>query len=335
MGKINSDVVVCLQNGDSGKGKVTYHLLSTKPYDYCVRFNGGPNAGHTIYHKNRKFVTHQIPTGVFFGVKSVIGNSCVVDVERLRDEINVLQGAGIDVLKYLKISKKAHIITDSHRDIDSKGAGIGSTKRGIGPCYADKASRTGLRAEHVLSEDWLIDLYEEFTGYDKEINILFEGAQGFSLDIDYGDYPFVTSSSCTVAGVLKNGVSWNTVRDVYGTIKAYETYVGAKRFQPDGEIYEKIAKIGKEFGATTGRPRQVNWMCLDTIKKAAEINGVNKLVVNKMDVLEIVGAWSAIDNKVMRTFFGEEGLRRALQEKLEGIVSDYYYSGNPYTVEGL
>ena len=335
MNKINSDVVVCLQNGDSGKGKVTYHLLKTRPYDYCVRFNGGPNAGHTLYHKGHKFVTHQIPTGVFFGVKSIIGNSCVVDLERLEGEIKELQDGGIEVLKHLKISKRAHIILDHHKADDKDGAGIGSTKRGIGPCYADKANRTGLRAEHALPSNWLIDLHEEFTGYDKEINILFEGAQGFSLDIDYGDYPFVTSSSCTVAGVLKNGVSWKTIRDVYGTIKAYETYVGTKRFQPDGEIYEKIARAGNEFGATTGRPRQVNWVCLSTIKKAAEINGVNKLIINKMDVLETVGVWAAIENKTLRTFLGEEGLKRALEDKLQGVVSDFYYSGNPYVVEGL
>jgi adenylosuccinate synthase len=235
-----TDIVIGLQHGDEGKGKVTHHLLKSGEYTHCVRFNGGCNAGHTIYHNGVKLVTHHIPAGVFFGVTSVIGNGCVIDPKKLFEEIEYLESHGIDVRNYLKIAKNAHIITEA--------------KTGNGPAYRDKYSRTGYRAESLPSlESFLVDIYEELSG---DTVVLMEGAQGFWLDPDWGDYPYVTSSHTGVAAAIQNGINPRSIRNVWGIIKSYETYVGKRNFQPEGEVFNKIQKVGQEFGATTGRVRQ-------------------------------------------------------------------------------
>lgn len=290
MSTIIADVVVDVQYGDCGKGKVTHHLARSGKYTHVVRYNGGHNAGHTIYHEGKKFVTHVIPCGVFFGIKSIIGPGCVVNPDRLMTEISELRDAGIDIDNLLMIASNTHVVTDWHLAEDGKDKTIGTTKRGNGPAYRDKYGRRGVRAEEVpLLRDYIVDIYDEFHRNQKhaDVEILFEGAQGFGLDIDWGDYPYVTSSHCTSASAFLNGVPPSSLRNVYGVAKIYETYVGAKDFEmPDSDLANEIRRVGEEYGATTGRPRQINWFDVDAVSRAVDINGVDKLIINKVDVLE-------------------------------------------------
>jgi adenylosuccinate synthase len=318
------DVIVDLQYGDSGKGKVAHFLCKDKKYTHVLRYNGGSNAGHTIYHKGVKFVTHQIPVGVFFGIKSIIGSGCVVDPIGLQEELAQLHAGGIKTKGLLYIASNAHVVMQKHRDEDGGDTKIGTTKRGIGPTYRDKYARLGTRAKDVPElAPYLIDIYTEFHHGKKNPVILGEGAQGFGLDIDWGDYPFVTSSHCTVAGALLNGIPPKAVRNVWGVVKVYETYVGNKDFEPKEEIFKKIREAGEEFGATTGRPRQCNWLSLDMLKKAIAINGVTHLVLNKTDVLDAVGMWKIREGKKVRTFKNGKDMEMYLrvQFKALGIAS--------------
>ena len=290
-----ADVVVDLQYGDCGKGKVTHALCREGNYTHVIRYNGGCNAGHTIYHDGRKVITHHIPAGVFFGVKSIIGPGCVVDPTQFFQEIKELEAIGIAARDLIYIAKNAHVITRDHLREDGTDTSIGTTKRGNGPAYRDKYGRTGVRAEDVSSlKDFIIDIYEELHDNDEDVCVLFEGAQGFGLDVDWGDYPYVTSSHCTTASALLNGVPPQALRNIYGVAKMYETYVGAKQFETADPVFEEIRKVGEEYGATTGRPRQCNWMSWDLLKKAININGVTDLILNKVDVLEKVGKWQML-----------------------------------------
>jgi len=289
-----ADVVLGLQHGDEGKGKITHHLCKTGGYTHVIRFNGGCNAGHTIYHKGKKFVTHHIPVGVFFGVKSIIGPGCVLNPIQFLKERQELIDGGIDLDGLLFVAENTHIITSEHLEEDGKDTKIGTTKRGNGPAYRDKYNRSGYIAKNVnILQPYLINMYEALhDNKEKEVKILFEGAQGFALDIDWGDYPFVTSSHCTVGSALLNGVPPQAIRNVWGVAKIYETYVGAKKFEPDIPIFKRIREVGEEFGATTGRPRQCNWLNFEMLDKAVRVNGVNKLIFNKIDVLDEIGQWA-------------------------------------------
>ena len=286
-----ADIVLGLQHGDEAKGKVTHQLCSKGNYTHVIRFNGGCNAGHTIYHEGKKFVTHHIPAGVFYGIESIIGPGCVVDPEQFFREIEELEEAGIPASTLVSIAKNAHVITKNHKEEDGKDSKIGTTKRGNGPAYRDKYDRRGVRAEDLKCfEDYIVDIYEELYSKDN-VEILFEGAQGFGLDIDHGDYPYVTSSHCTTAAALLNGVPPQAIRNVWGVAKIYETYVGAKTFQPEGKVFDSLQEVGEEFGATTGRKRQCNWMNVQDLQKAVRMNGVTDIVFNKMDVLKQIGEW--------------------------------------------
>jgi adenylosuccinate synthase len=202
-----ADIVVDLQYGDSGKGKITHHLCKSGDYTHVLRYNGGCNAGHTIYHEGKKFVTHHIPAGVFFGIKSIIGSGCVVNPVQFFSEIEELEANGIKTKGLIFIAKNAHVITAAHLEEDSTDKVIGTTKQGNGPAYRDKYARTGLLAKDIPSfEPYLVDLFEEFHNAETPPRILCEGAQGFGLDIDHGDYPYVTSSHCTTAGALLNAI---------------------------------------------------------------------------------------------------------------------------------
>ena len=286
-----ADIIVDLQAGDTGKGKVAHSLLKSGEYTHVIRYNGGGNAGHTIYHNGNKIVTHFIPCGVLYGKKSIIGPGCAVSPTKLFQEIEELEKSGIDVRDNLLIDKRVHIITDKHFEEDSKDSTIGTTKQGIGPVYKDKYGRVGMRAENEPSlEDFIFDIYD-LHYYDNPYSILFEGAQGFELDIDWGDYPYVTSSHCTVGSAILNGIPPQKVRDVYGVAKAYRTYVGAKTFETPSKIFDDIRELGQEYGATTGRKRQIDWLDMDMLKKAININGVTNLVINKLDILEMVNSF--------------------------------------------
>ncbi len=307
-----ADIVVGLQYGDEGKGKVTHQLARNGSYTHVLRFNGGCNAGHTIYHEGEKFVTHHIPAGVFYNIPSIIGPGCVVNVEKLFEEIDALESRGINVAEYLMIAENAHVITDFHLAEDRRDEKIGTTKTGNGPAYRDKYSRKGVLASEVPElEEFIVDVFEELHNESDgmgETTVLCEGAQGFGLDIDWGDYPYVTSSHCTVGGAILSGIPHSAIRDVYGVAKVYETYVGAKKFEHDEAIFEDIREVGNEFGATTGRPRQVGWLDIGVLVKSVALNGVTKLILNKADILDTVGVWNIKDNNELLMFESAEDM---------------------------
>jgi adenylosuccinate synthase len=323
-----ADVILDLQQGDSGKGKISNSLVQTGDYTHSVRFNGSNNAGHTIYKDGKKIVTHSIPAGVLHGVKSIIGPGCVVNVNHFFDELDDLEDCGIDLNGLVYISKNTHIITSSHLEEDGRDTKIGTTKRGNGPAYRDKYDRKGIRASEVHElQPYLIDVYEEFHGK-KGCSVLFEGAQGFYLDVDWGDYPYVTSSHCTVGSAVMNGVPPQKIRKVYGAAKIYETYVGTKKFEPDDLVFEKIRELGNEYGATTGRPRQCNWLDIDNLVKATKINGVTDLVVSKMDILRSVGVWCLYYRGKKLTFSSEMGIKEFIANQIGSDVT-IYWSDSP------
>lgn len=327
-------VIVDLQAGDTGKGKVAHALASIKDeYTHVIRYNGGGNAGHTFYHNGEKFVTHYIPVGVIYGIRSIIGPGCVVNLVRLLEEIKTLEGQGIDVMSYLRIDKRVHIVQPDHLDEDGLDTQIGTTKTGNGPAYRDKYARKGIRAESVITE-LLTDIYEELHGVE-ECKVLFEGAQGFELDIDWGDYPYVTSSHCTVGGAILNGVPPQKITKVYGVAKAYRTYVGAKDFEGSDPAFEQIRELGNEYGATTGRKRQVGWLNLDDIIKAVNINGVTDLIINKLDILEKVKR--VLIYQGIECFFGNSEdfmsfVKTALTSDTELLMEDIVFSTTPYEI---
>tara|TARA_R100000664_G_C2734263_1_gene124107 strand:+ start:169 stop:1158 length:990 start_codon:yes stop_codon:yes gene_type:complete len=327
-----ADVIVDLQYGDCGKGKITHHLCKDNHYTHVLRYNGGCNAGHTIYHKGKRFITHHIPAGVFFGVKSIIGSGCVVNVEQFFNELEELNNGGIDTQGLVYIAANAHVITNEHLEEETREQKIGTTKRGNGPAYRDKYARTGVQAKDVPElEPFLIDLYEEFHENDASPIILCEGAQGFGLDIDHGDYPYVTSSHCTTAGALLNAIPPSWVRDVWGVAKIYETYVGSKQFEPDEPVFSRLREIGEEYGATTGRPRQCNWADMSLIERASKINGVTKLVFNKVDILRELGEWNLIINGEAVNFEDEESTRNYILKRLQNNM-EIYFSDSPHRI---
>ena len=313
-----ADVIVDLQHGDTGKGKVTSALCKRNHYTHVIRYNGGNNAGHTIYVDGKKIVTHSIPSGVLHGIKSIIGPGCVVNPEHFLKELEEIRSAGINVDGLVFIAKNAHVITEEHLEEDGKDTKIGTTRRGVGPAYVSKYAREGIRAEQVeILKPYLIDMYEELHTSGKDCCILFEGAQGFGLDIDWGDYPYVTSSGCTVGAAISNGVPPQAIRHIYGIAKAYETYVGAKKFEPDQEVFKQIRELGQEYGATTGRPRQCNWLNIKQLIKAANINGVTCLVINKFDILKQTQQYSMLlDEETTMHVTTEESFKKNIMHRV-------------------
>ncbi|GAA4336125.1 adenylosuccinate synthase [Flaviaesturariibacter amylovorans] len=333
------DVILGLQWGDEGKGKIVDYFASQ--YDVIARFQGGPNAGHTLYvgPEKTKVVLHQIPSGVFHqGTVNLIGNGVVLDPITLQRECATVSGFGVNLKKNLFIAQRAHLILPTHRALDkaaelAKGADkIGSTLKGIGPTYMDKTGRNGLRVGDLLHKDFekdyqslrqkhrvLLDHYgfnEDITAWEEEFfaaieelrahnivsgeyfinehlsngkKVLAEGAQGSMLDIDFGTFPFVTSSNTTSAGVCSGlGVAPQRIREIIGVSKAYCTRVGGGPFptELENETGEELRRLGSEFGATTGRPRRCGWMDLVALKYACMINGVTAVVMTKADVLD-------------------------------------------------
>lgn len=332
------DLLLGLQWGDEGKGKIVDVL--TPNYDIIARFQGGPNAGHTLEFEGVKHVLHTIPSGIFrSNVINVIGNGVVIDPIILKKEIDALAPYQINIKEKLLISRKAHIILPTHRLLDlasetSKGkAKIGSTLKGIGPCYMDKTGRNGLRIGDLEKDNFLeeyrslvekhlslinyygvkiefdlpslekeffsaIDYLKTLSFIDSEDffyhsqkqgkKILAEGAQGSMLDIDFGTYPFVTSSNTTASGACTGlGIAPNQIKNVMGVFKAYTTRVGSGAFPTElfDEIGEKIGQIGREVGATTGRKRRCGWLDLVALKYAIHLSGVTQLMMMKADVL--------------------------------------------------
>lgn len=358
------DVLLGLQWGDEGKGKIVDVL--TKKYEIIARFQGGPNAGHTLEFDGVKHVLHTIPSGIFHKeTLNIVGNGVVIDPVIFKKEIDALSPFGVNVKEVLYISRKAHLILPSHRLLDAaseaaKGKNkIGSTLKGIGPTYMDKTGRNGLRVGDIELYDFqerynllvekhkqILNHYEDFE-YDLEElekpwfaaieflksltlidsehfihqaladdkKILAEGAQGSLLDIDFGSYPFVTSSTTTCAGSCTGlGVAPNKIKNVFGIFKAYCTRVGSGPFPTElfDETGEELRAIGHEFGATTGRPRRCGWLDLPALKYAININGVTELIMMKADVLS-----------------GFETIKVCTSYKYKGTVIDHV----PYSVE--
>lgn len=331
------DVILGLQWGDEGKGKIVDYFAPN--YDVVARFQGGPNAGHTLYVNGQKMVLHQIPSGIFHEDKiNLIGNGVVLDAVTLQKECERVASMGVDYKKNLYISERTHLILPTHRAIDkasemAKGnEKIGSTLKGIGPTYMDKTGRNGLRVGDLLDKNFttqyiklrlkhqkLLDNFnfgEEISAWEEEFfeavellrqmnivngeyfindqlkqgkRVLAEGAQGSMLDVDFGTFPYVTSSSTISGGVCTGlGVAPQKIKDVFGVTKAYCTRVGGGPFPTEllDEVGEQIRKTGNEFGSTTGRPRRCGWMDLVALNFACMVNGVTQLIMTKADVLD-------------------------------------------------
>ncbi|WP_435577646.1 adenylosuccinate synthase [Gilvibacter sp.] len=348
------DLLLGLQWGDEGKGKIVDVL--TQNYDIIARFQGGPNAGHTLEFDGIKHVLHTIPSGIFHeNAVNVVGNGVVIDPVIFKRELDNLQQFNIDIKSRLLISRKAHLILPTHRLLDaaseaSKGkAKIGSTLKGIGPTYMDKTGRNGIRVGDIEMKDWkkryraladkheaMIDYYKAEIEYDlkeleaeffeavkvlKELTfidseeylfqaqqagkkILAEGAQGSLLDIDFGTYPYVTSSNTTAAGACTGlGVAPRQIGEVFGIFKAYTTRVGSGPFPTElfDDYGETMGRVGREFGATTGRPRRCGWLDLVALKYAVQVNGVTQLMMMKGDVL------SGFDKLMVATAYKYKG----------------------------
>jgi adenylosuccinate synthase len=284
------DIIFGLAWGDEGKGKISNTI--SKNYDIVCRWNGGPNAGHTVYINDKKYKTHIIPCGVFQNKPSIIGPNCVINVDKFFDEIEYLEKEGFDT-SLIKVSPKAHIITEKHIQYDLKflQPRLGTTGQGIAPCYADKALRVGKLSKDYLDKKYLWDgrLYG---------NILCEGAQSFWLDLNYGDYPYVTSSETLPYSACSLGFSPKKIRDIIGIAKIYDTKSGVDPLFPDSlwkdENLNKIIDLGKEFGSTTGRKRIVNWLRLNHLKQAIKISGTNKVIINKCDILQEINIYKLI-----------------------------------------
>jgi adenylosuccinate synthase len=351
------DVLLGLQWGDEGKGKIVDVL--TPKYDIIARFQGGPNAGHTLEFNNIKHVLHTIPSGIFHEHKiNIIGNGVVIDPVILKDEIGKAEKIGANIKNNLYISRKAQLIMPTHRLLDKayeeyKGAcKIGSTLKGIGPAYTDKTARLALKIGDIFGSDF-IDKYNAtkihhekiFEGYGftetnheyekewfaaleylkkfkfinseifvnqalkEDVRILAEGAQGALLDIDFGSYPFVTSSNTTTSGVCTGlGVAPHKIGDVYGICKAYCTRVGSGPFPT--ELHNKVGELlrvnGHEFGSTTGRPRRCGWLDMVALRYSIMLNGVTKIIITKADVLS-----------------GFDTIKVAVGYKINGEIIDY------------
>ena len=372
------DVLLGLQWGDEGKGKVVDVL--TPRYNIVARFQGGPNAGHTLEFEGKHYVLRSIPSGIFQrGQVNVIGNGVVLDPVLFMEEAQDLEKSGVDLKRILKISRKAHLIMPTHRLLDAanerlKGdRKVGTTGKGIGPTYTDKISRNGLRVgdiaenfeqkylvakqRHIallnalggqtdvteLEARWMqgIDYLKQFDIIDSEFfinkqlaegkSVLCEGAQGTMLDIDFGSYPFVTSSNTICAGACAGlGVAPRMIGEVFGIFKAYCTRVGAGPFPTElfDETGAEIRRIGHEYGAVTGRERRCGWIDLVALRYTIMLNGVTQLIMMKSDVLDgfdTIKACDAyeVDGKVTRDFpFSIEGDIKPIYTELPGWKSD-------------
>lgn len=322
---MKADVVVGLQLGDEAKGKITHHLLKSGRYTHCIRFNGSHNAGHSIYHNGRKFITHMIPAGVFFdNVDCIVGPGCVINPDKFIKELNELQDNGINAQAAVRVAYNAHVIQDKHLEEDADESKIGTTRMGNGPAYRDKYGRTGMRAESCDKlKPYLTDMYKElFSPGFREPFVLLEGGQGFFLDPDWTDnYPYNTSSHCTVAAALQNGVPYNSIRRVYGAAKVYETYSGFdESFQPNDDVFNKIGDAGKEFGATTGRRRKIRFVDPFDLRKAVQVNGVTHLVMSKLDILREVDVWGIRYGKDRKYNYGKDWKYLSNEEEFRMVI---------------
>lgn len=354
MGK--SDVLVDLLYGDSGKGRIVDLLCENGNYTHVVRYNGGGNAGKQIEVKGSKIKLHHIPSAVFHeNIIKVIGNGCVIDPVVLMGEI--LEFNKNNEAKLAKdnfwIDSRVHLTTSSHISQDKKNnQKIGTTNRGIGPTYSDKIGRTGLRLEDAANKisdgDLFLTQDLETTNFWDSIeflsqfmmrhefvveelnadsaNVLLESAQGALLDVDHGTYPYVTSSSSSAGGsFVGSGISPRSLNDVIGVIKIYNTRVGSGPMKCEliGDEAEELRKLGNEYGTTTGRPRRVGWLYLPELRYSVKLNGCNKLILTKMDLLKDIKDYRICDSGIVYENLTKEKIVEILERELEVKVAGY------------
>tara|TARA_B100001989_G_scaffold215652_1_gene166215 strand:- start:531 stop:1538 length:1008 start_codon:yes stop_codon:yes gene_type:complete len=329
----NVDICCGLAWGDEAKGKITSELAKSNNYEFVCRWGGGDNAGHTIYIEDQKYETHLIPSGIFYNIKSIIGPECVVNIEGFFNEVKYLQDNGFDT-NLIKISPKAHIVTEEHieEDIKNLNKSQGTTARGIAPCYSDKFKRKGCQAKDIeLLKDYIWD--ERLYG-----NILCEGAQGFWLDINQGNYPYTTSSVTLPYSTCSLGFPPQKIRHIYGAVKIYDTRSGIDPLFPDtlidDEELSKIIEVGREYGVTTGRKRKVNWLNLDLLVKAITISGTTHLIISKIDVLENLKMFKLIYKEDIKSFENMKEMKLFIDDVLSSCnyLQNIVYSNNPYKI---
>ena len=334
-----ADVVVGLAWGDEAKGKITAQLAATRAhtggplYNFVARWAGGNNAGHTVWVDGEKFKTHLVPSGVFYGVKSIIGPSCVLHPESFKAELDYLSDNGFDA-SLVKVSPNCHIVTDEHIQFDrEKLAGkLGTTGRGIAPSYSAKFARTGVLAKDVLPQSMIWD--ENLFG-----TVLCEGAQGIWLDIDHGLYPYVTSSTTLPYGACSIGFPPQKIRRVWGAAKIYDTKSGEDPRFPEAlfenELLLKLADLGGEYGVTTGRRRKVNWLNLNMLISAINLSGTTNLVVSKCDVINELGKFKLFYDDELLVFGGIEDMCNFITSRVTescDMISEIRYSSSPQEI---
>jgi len=334
-----ADIVVGLAWGDEAKGKITSHLsskkfISGKPYyDFVIRWAGGNNAGHTVYVNGNKFKTHLIPSGIFYGVQSVIGPNCVLNINSFKDELSYLSDNGFDTT-LVKVAPNCHIVSEEHIqfDKDNLAAKLGTTSRGIAPCYSDKAARIGMLAKDVLSPNMIWN--EKLHG-----NILCEGAQGVWLDINHGNYPYVTSSETLPYAACSIGFPPQKINNIYGAAKIYDTRSGEDPKFPnsllDDPVLSRLAEIGSEYGVTTGRRRKVNWLNLDMLVRSINISGATHIIISKCDIIKELDIYKLFYNNEYLSFHSMGDMQSFITEKIEGLCALVRQIRFSYSPEGL
>lgn len=330
------DICCGLNWGDEAKGKLIAHLAKTKDYHFVCRWAGGNNAGHTIYVNGKKFKTHLIPCGIFHNIVSVIGPDCVVNIDSFRKEIEYLQENGFNT-NLVKISPRAHVITENHIKDDKKYyASQGTTSCGIAPCYRDKYARIGVQAKDI-------DAFEPYLWDEKLFgNVLCEGAQGFWLDINQGNYPYVTSSTTLPYGACSLGFPPQTIRNIYGASKIYDTRSGTDPLFPESLLTDPelslIIDHGKEYGTTTGRKRKVNWLNLNKLIHAINVSGTTHIIISKNDVLVDLNIFKIIFDDTVEQFEFLDDMQNYISNLLMSkckLLKNVFYSSHNETVHGL
>src|SRR6056300_34867 len=338
-----ADIVLGCSFGDEGKGKVVYNLLKKDGYDLCVRFNGSGNAGHTVYDNGQKYVVHQLTVGILMPkVYNLISSDSLVDINRLKKEINEIRSKGIETEGRLFMSKACHIITTDCINYDKANNKIGTTGSGIGPTYSQKMLRVGKRVEDYAEEIAalgikIVDMrkfwFSDFVNENIK-KVLLEGAQGFELDINWtNNYPYCTSSTCTLGGAINTGISIHNIRNIYGISKAYDTYVGTMQFQQEEYVEDlnKIAEHGKEYGTTTERKRQCNYLNIDNLIESLKINSCTTCIINKVDILEDLNIFKLYSDGVLKEFENMDEMKAFLRNKLS-FLKEIVFSSNPVSI---
>ena len=335
------DVLVDLQFGDSGKGKISKWLLEKHKYNAICKYNGGPNAGHAVWINNQKYTAHMLTSGIYDeNCSIVIGPGCVLDVDKFLKEIEMF--SSFNIKHRVFVHPNVHIIQEKHIEEDGKDSKIGTTKQGMGPCYSDKALRTGIRAKDVEALKYFVRSPEQLS-FLSNGKILMEGSQGWWLDIDNGFYPYVTSSNIHPAHAFSTfGIPLNYLRKVYGVGKVYETYSGNSldlmTCSPEDE--EKIREEGSEYGETTGRARKIGYLDLTRLVKAINQTGATYIILNKFDILEKLDIFKLIPHNVfgkrkIMTFSDSKSFKKYIEHTIMkecALVEEIVFSGDKHTV---